>query len=160
MTDPTYSLDDIERACAAATEGPWEAREEHGGRETGHGWLLVGSPGFVGKTWGWGPSQENAAFISLARTALPELAAKVRELEAENDRLANIAFLHGGCETIRRKDVEYLLSRAEAAEATIRLVKAVVGAVDCGRLGLPCTDTLEEERWCHPCRINAAFDAI
>lgn len=58
----------------AATPGPWEHHRDHGGRETGDGELLIGNIGdsgggrraadFIGKCWGWGPQQPNAAHIA------------------------------------------------------------------------------------------------
>lgn len=77
------NLDEIERRANAATPGPW-----YGNRNCG-----VYSVN-VGQVVGTGCccctksrlTDENAAFISAARTDVPALIARVRELEAECER--------------------------------------------------------------------------
>jgi len=59
----------------AATPGRWDSAPDHGGRETGDGHQVFGnrhrpegserdSVQFVGKCWGWGPTEANAQHIA------------------------------------------------------------------------------------------------
>ncbi len=66
----TYTLGKIEKICREATPGPW--RFQYDSFCT---WLLIG--GGVGRV----PRAPDAEFVTAARTALPELVQRVRELE-------------------------------------------------------------------------------
>lgn len=72
-------IDAIQQRCDAATPGPWEII---GGNEylTGVG-VMVGAPE--------GISIADAEFIAHARTDIPALLARVRELEAAVQRVRN-----------------------------------------------------------------------
>lgn len=91
MNDLTYTLDQIDAACEAATEGPWEyGCDGHTDTISGDGedWFDVRAPSGIvtgcvltGDDSTDEQTEADHAFIALARTALPELAAKVRELQ-------------------------------------------------------------------------------
>lgn len=55
---------------------------------------------------------------------------RIVDLEAENERLASIAFIHNGCETIRRKGVQAVLEQRDAARAALERVRAWVDGAD------------------------------
>lgn len=73
-------LKEIEARAAAATPGPWEVNNAHG-------MCVIGDGGeeFVADMEGamWQGKHEDASFIAAARTDIPDLVARVRELEAE-----------------------------------------------------------------------------
>jgi len=81
-------LDEIERRANAATPGPWEGKRNGGVYagdrepvfETGCG--CCSDPDLT---------EENAAFIAAARTDVPALIARVRELETECERMKTFA---------------------------------------------------------------------
>jgi hypothetical protein len=97
------NLDEIERRANAATPGPW-----YGNRNCG-----VYSVN-VGQVVGTGCccctksrlTDENAAFISAARTDVPALIARVRELEAECERMKTFAAQNFS--TMIRQEVEQM----------------------------------------------------
>mgnify|MGYP000849568621 CR=1 FL=1 len=74
----TYTLEQIEEACQKATPGPWSKIMRKEDR------LFVGTEkkpvADVCNLYG-AESEANLQLISLARTSLPELVARVRELE-------------------------------------------------------------------------------
>lgn len=80
--------------------------------------------------------------IPAARNALRDLLAENTQLETENDRLISIEFAHAGCDFLRRKDNEYLIGRAEAAEAKI---SAALKAMNEGRLYGPVRKALSTD---------------
>lgn len=53
----------------------------------------------------------------LAISLVSDLADEVDRLRAENERLASIEFIHNGCETIRRRDVQAVLDQRDEARA-------------------------------------------
>jgi len=81
----THELDFLEQLAANATAGPWQP--------------TLSWPYYVSQSLGGGQHQkitddvydsDDAAFIAAARTAVPALIARIRELEA-------IAQVHAGC---------------------------------------------------------------
>lgn len=92
MTDKTdQRLAEIEARAEAATEGPWydENVSEKDVRPTGWSINIGGSWDMVLGDYGnREPNHEDdARFIAHARTDIPYLLAKVRELRGENERL-------------------------------------------------------------------------
>jgi len=99
MTEPV-DLDAVEALCEAATPGPWvlpvanvfrviAPDEPHTNKKEGicpaYPWRIVCD---MGVPDGQGA---DARFIAEARTAVPALIARCRELTAERDRYMNIA---------------------------------------------------------------------
>ncbi len=86
MPEP-LDLDAIKKRCDAATEGPWIEREDN----DEPAWRVVWSP-FPLDVCSVCPHmthvEPNAAFIAHARTDVPALVARVRELEAERGTFA------------------------------------------------------------------------
>lgn len=82
MADMTYTftLEQIEEVCKAATHGPWIRQDTPDYAEI-HALPLI--EGLL--PLAMVANADNADFIALARTALPELVARVRELEGETD---------------------------------------------------------------------------
>lgn len=73
-------LDELERLCDAATPGPWsDANWEISGPDRE---VIFDIPDVAADV-----AQADAAFVAAARHALPKLIAKVRELQAELDRI-------------------------------------------------------------------------
>lgn len=94
--EPT-DLDELERLEAAATPGPWEV-EGFGWTDTetgdGEDWVTIrqaGSTNAIMDSLIHDQNQDqverNFALIAAARNALPDLIRRVREAEAERDRL-------------------------------------------------------------------------
>lgn len=91
-------LDEIERDCNAATEGPWRFDDSNGNTLFGGAGVEV-LKAIEGHDWHEIDSYaEDDAFIENARTDVPDLCARVRELEASNDILE--AKLSGANHTI------------------------------------------------------------
>jgi hypothetical protein len=104
---PALDLDALQRLCDAATCGPWEADD---------GSMTVRSDDVVVCDVDTGLREgdlADAAFISAARDALPKLIARVRELQAEADKLCDLCDQAGG-------NWERWKKRAETAEAEVR----------------------------------------
>lgn len=77
-------LDELQQLADAATEGPWEAGSARFGRdhqETPYVAPGVGSD-VVAQCYASRRATHDAAFIAAARSAVPALLARVRELEA------------------------------------------------------------------------------
>ena len=96
-------LNELQALCDAASPAPWGTVENS-----------VPSPAIL-LQFEWNEADQewdrnvgkingvpDAAFIAAARTALPELIARVRELEADNDRLRyEIRLCSGSCRADR-----------------------------------------------------------
>jgi hypothetical protein len=91
-TDDAFAgyLDELERICEAATPGPWMVQGDDSDQ-------LFASDGHdVAQAWAWKGTrdlqqrQDNARLIEAARHALPELIAKVRELQVKLDASASV----------------------------------------------------------------------
>jgi len=67
----TFDLDELDKLCEAATDGPWEF--DAWGNITAHG------EGVCRVEWRRG--DQNEPLIAAARTAIPELVAEVRRLQ-------------------------------------------------------------------------------
>lgn len=91
-------LAELDRLCREATPGPWflvgypwlppnTNTYVIAGCEDPHGGTLVCDFDFVEDREQDDNSDADAAFIAAARSAIPDLIAHVRELEAENERL-------------------------------------------------------------------------
>ncbi|MDN0193718.1 hypothetical protein [Streptomyces sp. S.PNR 29] len=141
MTDPHFlDLDGIEELCAAATPGPWFVRNldddhsmnlvaistvEDTGRaerrpEFDHGEIvaatLVQQPRYVDCADGrW---DENAAFIAMAREAVPRLVAEVRRLRWLLD--------YGACGTAGTTGTEFVIPLDEEMLAYFRAMVDVL----------------------------------
>lgn len=76
-------LAELERLANAATPGPWEADDEGTNTIWGRDGGVVVPSIYSTSVCGW-----DVAFIVAARTAVPALVAKVRELESRNVELA------------------------------------------------------------------------
>lgn len=81
----TYTLQELEALCAAATPGPWFYEPDHHGGDLPNDEGVVEFnrdgerlPIWVGRPW-W--REEDAPFIAAARTAIPELIAEIRRLD-------------------------------------------------------------------------------
>ncbi len=91
MIDPKEVL----RVCNKATPGPWEYGKHHKGSFPAH--YAISQSGemydhaYVFSAEDGGEGKANAQFIALARTALPKLAQRVIELEADNAKLREAA---------------------------------------------------------------------
>ena len=76
-------LNELQALCDAATPGPWfrwfELTEMEGDISTNEDGK---DPGYAIVSGAWFQGDQDRAFIAAARTALPELIARVRELEA------------------------------------------------------------------------------
>ncbi len=90
-------LDEIDVLCAAATPGPWSLRpvrfDDWGVVRSANGYVVaVGRAGDTihnpaeHRQLGTDPFEHNAAFIAAARTLVPQLVARVRQLEADAAR--------------------------------------------------------------------------
>jgi hypothetical protein len=86
--DVTVRLDAIEAYCAAATEGPWSAADEHGllGADATPAWCVSrmdDDGGYMGDVaympQGHREEEADAAFIAAARTDLPAVVAALRD---------------------------------------------------------------------------------
>lgn len=81
-------LNAIEQRASAATEGPLRIEAEEFGRvildPTGR---VVASASFINDA----QEKADAEFFTAARTDVPDLVARVRELEAENEKLRDTA---------------------------------------------------------------------
>jgi hypothetical protein len=86
----TYTLEQIEDACSKATSGPWGAYNDEiwqmQERSSGLRYPIVASAYEPRKQW-FKPADSH--FVEVARTALPELVARVRELEDINESIRN-----------------------------------------------------------------------
>ena len=112
-TDPTTALaraEEAERLAEKATPGPWNIETADQGDEefcllpvaikNGHGAYVVSYDGGlvpIDSAWTKELVEGNAIFIASARTLLPALAADVRDLAAENERMRE------ALETIQRR---------------------------------------------------------
>lgn len=76
----TYTLEQVKEACGKATPGPWKGSFPLQDQT----WILIGTK-LCTDNIARVSKLEDAEFIALARTALPELVARVRELEGETD---------------------------------------------------------------------------
>ena len=145
------NLDEIEARANAATPGPWDVERETGLISTDDGCAVAsihphGNVRTVIHT-GERYSHSDAAFIAAARSDVPALIARVRELEAELDELWTrykkldeeddnlreaLAGAYSGyesrCRCATYSEGETLL-RAQAAEAQ-QLAKQMMGARD------------------------------
>lgn len=90
-------LDELERLAAQATPGPWKVGKGHSAKfvmtyEDIPVRRLVsvidGDKGTCDLARGWDESCANAAYIVAACNAVPELIARIRELERQNEALA------------------------------------------------------------------------
>lgn len=86
MTKMTYTLEQIENACSKASPEPWEAKTNRHRQCNGEPWGWI-SGAQDNTTWSGIRGRINADFIAIARTALPELVARVRELESKSELL-------------------------------------------------------------------------
>jgi hypothetical protein len=73
----TYSLQELEALCAAATPGPWEVLRNTDGRH------LVGADGHGLVLMDVEPEHPDLQFMAAARTAIPELIARIKELDPD-----------------------------------------------------------------------------
>ena len=80
-------LDEIERRANAATPGPWTGKVNNCVEAGDEAVFETGCGCCTDSTL----SEENAAFIAAARTDVPALIARVRELEAECERMKTFA---------------------------------------------------------------------
>jgi hypothetical protein len=79
MSKMTYDLEKVEEVCRAATPGPWELIIYTGALMDMH--MIQSGPLNVCEIITIREEKNaNADFIALARTALPELCARIREL--------------------------------------------------------------------------------
>lgn len=110
----------IEARAAAATEGPWRADDEHDARNTGASPAWCVSTTKPNGDWkedlfyasGYQPNEEaDATFAAHARTDVPALIARIRELEGENAKIDDLD------EALRQRDREILGLRRELAKA-------------------------------------------
>lgn len=90
---PELDLDELERLAAQATPGPWEMDNNYNIRiaEGGHPLVIT-----INDDEDWIPRPSDARYITAACNALPELIARVRELEAKNKDLGIRSMLNNG----------------------------------------------------------------
>ena len=117
---------EIEKAEKAATEGPWRADDEYIYDATRR---LAACNGRR--------ECENATFIALARTAIPELLAERKEREREIERLeGEVEQVHvdatqdlADAARLSREAMDALTTRAETAESENAALKEQIGEV-------------------------------
>jgi hypothetical protein len=90
MTPRPLDLDAVEALCAAATPGPWTVEEDsevwelYAGRDRRHHGLKLAKCMKRDQPYAeYWPQPGDAAFIAAARTLVPQLVARCRELESE-----------------------------------------------------------------------------
>lgn len=83
-------LDALQAMADMASPGPWRVTQDHLDRpiqfdvvDASDAWVVVDSDGYEGAI----PEAPDAAFIAVAREAVPALIARVRELEASEELL-------------------------------------------------------------------------
>jgi hypothetical protein len=131
------------RAVAeAATPGPWRWEEPSKESWPQSDESLVSD----GKTWESGGRE-------YPETVLSGWGYDASGTEADAEDRAHIA-------AFDPPTVLALLDALDAAERKLAAVEAAFdpGELDCGRIGLPCTQIRPREGWCRPCRIRAALD--
>ena len=114
-------LDELMRLHDAATPGPWKVKSGDFESEDGYGTVTAPYVEADGKTicvpFDRGPDDENdeadAAYIVAACNAVPELVARIRELEAERDWMAKAA-ANAGWHGVR-VGKEYMIDQARIA---------------------------------------------
>lgn len=127
MTDTTKLITELEELMAKATPGPWRFDYAHPPdcylREEGQGWPIAGMWGKVLR-----PNMEHdASFIVAMRNYLPELIAKIKELDslltgsAEETRQSFSALYHAANTTIPELENERDAAIARAEKAEVRL---------------------------------------
>ena len=82
-----YTLEQIEEVCKAATKGPWVRQDTQD-----YGEIYKLPIKALSKPLALVANEYNADFIAIARTALPELAQRVIELEARWQRFAKAGY--------------------------------------------------------------------
>lgn len=87
----TYTLEQIEDACSKATPGPWVRQDT-----PDYGEIYKLPIKALSQPLALVANEDNTDFIALARTALPELVARVRDLEGENAALRRALFKFAG----------------------------------------------------------------
>lgn len=108
----TFSISKIRELCDAATEGPWEWREETEPlhmRTLSPGVLVLDNDPGCGGPWGDNIDRANAAFIAHARTALPQALDEIERLTRERDEA--VGLLRTAIRNALTKD-EYKSARA------------------------------------------------
>lgn len=85
-----YTIEELERLASEASEGPWVVRHE------GAHWV---SQKVESKTMGitvemthYCKMREDAAFVAVSRTAIPELCAEVRRLKEVLQKIARLDY--------------------------------------------------------------------
>ncbi len=150
MTPPN-DLDAIEALANAATEGPWSTRALgrllRFGRKNDGPWDEADEDEPEdGATL---PHDDDAAFIAASRTFVPAAIAELRELRAENARIAKHIELAAEQYTNDRRMVRDRFDAAlEESQAECALLRKVVQAAEyhsqeggcptCGNAGVPC----------------------
>lgn len=79
----TYTLQELEALCAAATQGPWAYEQDNGDsyvKSAGDGHVVAEIEESKLRTE---RSLDDATFICAARTAIPELIARIKELDPD-----------------------------------------------------------------------------
>jgi len=83
MADMTYSLQELEALCAAATPGPWRWADFFGGRTLVGAETPLGGVAVIQQHRAVVPTPNDEGFIVAARTAIPELIARIKELDPD-----------------------------------------------------------------------------
>ena len=146
-------LAEVNRLDAVIAPGPWSARphrDDPDNREIVY--LDKGAPYRLAIVCGWDRHEEHAAFIVLARTLLPRLAAKVESMIAAHDEraraldfmrgyLADLLRDHGvkahGNDGERLRQVSEIVDkRKRENEALAKLVETMIAEADAHRDGV------------------------
>ena len=91
MTAPDY--DAIAARAEAATPGPWDALFGGPGFEPRSWWMSYDDPEREGSTFDWQQITADAEFVNNARTDVPALLARCRDLEAENEAWQSVVLM-------------------------------------------------------------------
>jgi len=146
-------LAEVNRLDAVIAPGPWSARphrDDPDNREIVY--LDKGAPYRLAIVCGWDRHEEHAAFIVLARTLLPRLAAKVESMIAAHDEraraldfmrgyLADLLRDHGvkahGNDGERLRQVSEIVDkRKRENETLVKLVRTMIREADAHRDGV------------------------
>lgn len=154
-------LDAIEARAKAATKGPWKVdfmdMYIHGGDgfmvaskcPMDKGWQVRGHGAEVSGKRAPGSQDANAAFIASSRDDVDALAAEVRRLWAENDRLRRDRYEALTVHTKEGLLASEWVGRTGRAEAKLKAVKTLVSkwhvADDCGDMALRAMDHCADE---------------
>lgn len=85
MSNATINLDELEQLAKAATPGPWEMVDARAFLDD-EDFEIRNSQHCIG----YGTSGADAAYIVAACSTVPELIARIRELEAQNNQLLGV----------------------------------------------------------------------